>query len=103
MRFLSAFLVALVLWMLASASAEEIHAPWSPGESWDYDRTSSQWHVYPNDNCVDFNKNGGDDEGSPMLSVSDGQVIISGWSSTYGWNVKIERTDGSLSSNRSAI
>jgi len=91
------FLVMVVLFCLVTvkANATEIHAPWSPGESWDYDRTTSSYHSGDHDNCVDFNKNGGTDEGSPILSISDGEVITSGWSDSYGWHVWIEQSDGS--------
>lgn len=96
MRVLAFLLTFVLLAAVVSPSrAEEIHAPWSPSESWSYDRTSSSWHSGDNDNCVDFNLPGTADDGRPVLAVSSGEVIEAQWHSVLGWYVKIERADGS--------
>ena len=87
------FLVILFPWFAEDVQTIEIHAPWSPGESWDCDRITSQFHSGIHDNCIDFNKIGGTDEGAPILSVSDGRVVTAEWSNTYGWYIWIEESD----------
>ena len=88
--------VLLVLLSTSSVTAVEIHAPWIPGETWDYDRTTSRFHRDVDDNCVDFNNQDWSDRGSPILSVADGQASLSEWSNSYGWNVRVEEADGSI-------
>lgn len=97
MKAVLAVLVAILVTVSVPVNlwGVEIGAPFSPGEVWDYDSSSSFFHSGQHDDCVDFNIVGGNDEGRPIIAVQNGRVTTAGWSNSYGWHVIIRRGDGS--------
>jgi len=51
----------------------------------------------PDHFCVDFNINGSGDAGIPVLSISNGTVESTYWSSSYGWRVMVDHGNGIVS------